>query len=84
MKKIIFVISFLLMGIVAYLLITKPIEIKKIEVNASKANLENGRHIFLASGCNSCHISEVSENKLLLAGGQKFVTNFGTFFAPNI
>ena len=84
MKKIIFVISFLLMGIVTYLLITKPIEIKKIEVNDFNPNLENGRHIFLASGCNSCHISEGSENKLLLAGGQKFVTNFGTFFAPNI
>ena len=72
------------MGIVTYILITKPVEIKKIQVNDFKSNLENGRHIFLASGCNSCHISEGSENKLLLAGGQKFVTNFGTFFAPNI
>ena len=33
MKKFIFVISFLFIGIVTYILITKPIEVKKIQVN---------------------------------------------------
>ena len=84
MKKIFFIISLILTGVIFYFLLTKPVKIEKIDVTNFKLNPENGRHIFLASGCNSCHISEGSKNKLLLGGGQKFVTNFGIFVAPNI
>ena len=84
MKKIFFIISLILTGVILYFLLTKPVKIAKIDVTNFKLNPENGRHIFLASGCNSCHISEGSKNKLLLGGGQKFVTNFGIFVAPNI
>ena len=84
MKKFIIIALLILTGVVFFFSLTKPIEIAKIDVTNFKQNPENGRHIFLASGCNSCHISEGSKNKFLLAGGQKFITNFGTFVAPNI
>jgi mono/diheme cytochrome c family protein len=45
---------------------------------------ENGRRVFLAGGCASCHAAPDGENDLVLAGGQRFETPFGTFVAPNI
>jgi mono/diheme cytochrome c family protein len=45
-----------------------------------------GERIFWASGCASCHAAPEAEGdaKLILAGGQRFVSPFGTFVAPNI
>jgi len=37
-----------------------------------------------AAGCASCHHAPDSEDKLVLAGGQAFPSDFGTFYAPNI
>ena len=45
---------------------------------------EQGRYIYIASGCASCHIEKGSSDKFTLAGGQNFVTDFGVFYAPNI
>jgi mono/diheme cytochrome c family protein len=45
---------------------------------------EAGEQVFIAAGCASCHHAPESEEKLVLAGGQKFQTTFGTFVAPNI
>jgi mono/diheme cytochrome c family protein len=45
-----------------------------------------GEAVFWAGGCASCHAAPGSgaEGKLILAGGQKFPSPFGTFIAPNI
>lgn len=45
-----------------------------------------GETVFIASGCASCHAAPDAEGdaKLVLAGGQRFVSDFGTFVAPNI
>ena len=50
----------------------------------NEADPNNGSYVYLAAGCNSCHVSEEDPKKGYLAGGQKFETNFGTFVAPNI
>ena len=42
-----------------------------------------GEQVFWATGCASCHAA-VDGDPLVLAGGQGFVTGFGTFYAPNI
>lgn len=49
-------------------------------------NAEEGRRIFFAAGCSSCHAAEGAEGdaRLELGGGRRFVTQFGTFVAPNI
>lgn len=47
---------------------------------------EAGAVTFAAAGCASCHVApdaEFSETPVL-AGGQRFETEFGTFLAPNI
>jgi hypothetical protein len=45
---------------------------------------ENGEYVYTAAGCASYHIKKGSENKFTLAGGQAFVSPFGTFYAPNV
>jgi mono/diheme cytochrome c family protein len=45
-----------------------------------------GKDVFWAAGCASCHIAPKAEktDAPILAGGQKFPSDFGTFLAPNI
>lgn len=45
-----------------------------------------GATVFLQAGCASCHYAPDAEGdaKLVLAGGQAFASDFGTFYAPNI
>ena len=47
---------------------------------------EAGRLVFHQPGCSSCHARPEAkgDDKLLLAGGHRFATAFGTFVAPNI
>jgi len=40
-----------------------------------------GEIVFAATGCASCHNADGTD---ALAGGEAFVTDFGTFYAPNI
>ena len=42
---------------------------------------ERGELMFAAAGCGSCHSAEETD---ALAGGNAFVSDFGTFYAPNI
>ena len=44
----------------------------------------NGKYIYTAAGCTSCHIEKGSENKFILAGGQAFKSPFDTLYEPNI
>ena len=45
-----------------------------------------GETVFHAAGCASCHMAPGAEGEaeLVLAGGQRFPSDFGTFIAPNI
>ena len=71
-------------GVALYLFVSGPKSSDPIEYSAKNSDSNNGEYIYLAAGCSSCHVAEGSENKYLLAGGQKFETAFGTFRAPNI
>jgi len=53
---------------------------------AQTGDAEQGRLIFAAAGCASCHIAPKSEktDTPVLAGGKAFASDFGTFYAPNI
>jgi mono/diheme cytochrome c family protein len=47
-------------------------------------NLENGRTMFYAGGCASCHATPEQDDKTQLGGGLGLKSSFGTFFVPNI
>ena len=52
----------------------------------STGDLANGKQIFWAGGCASCHAEPNArgDTKLLLGGGMSLKTQFGTFNVPNI
>lgn len=53
-------------------------------VKADVTNVTNGETVFFAAGCASCHAAPEAADRLVLAGGLPFKTQFGTFYAPNI
>ena len=47
-------------------------------------DLENGKTLFNAGGCASCHAKPDDESRTTLSGGKPLVTPFGIFNPPNI
>src|ERR1700733_12997658 len=43
-----------------------------------------GRVVFMAGGCESCHMTPGQNDPLRLGGGYELKTPFGSFFPPNI
>lgn len=85
MKKTLTVLTLVgLAAIAAGLFATRPRTIDAERFAGLKADAENGEAVFWAGGCASCHKAEGSDDSLALPGGRRFVTQFGTFVAPNI
>ncbi|MCC1492562.1 cytochrome c [Cognatishimia sp. F0-27] len=64
--------------------VTAPSTVEAARFEALSGDAARGETVFTASGCASCHTVKGSEDKLVLAGGQAFASDFGTFYAPNI
>jgi mono/diheme cytochrome c family protein len=56
------------------------------EIADLSPDLARGETVFWAMGCASCHAADGAEGdaRLVLSGGHRLVTPFGTFVAPNI
>ncbi len=81
--------GFLGLGLIcaaAGLWITAPRTIDADTLDGLVGNAEHGAQVFWTGGCASCHAPPTGETDevMLLTGGKAFVTDFGTFFAPNI
>ena len=57
---------------------------RNIASPAATADLDNGRNLFWAGGCASCHATENQPDRTLLGGGHGLKSPFGTFYVPNI
>ena len=64
--------------------LTSPEALAEDALDGLTGEAERGEAVFWAGGCSSCHMAPESEDRLILAGGERFVTAFGTFIAPNI
>lgn len=81
---------------VALYVLTEPLPLDADTIPAGYSpDIENGRYLFWAGGCSSCHAvpcasdqsrscAATDEEKFALTGGVRFTTPFGTFHAPNI
>jgi mono/diheme cytochrome c family protein len=71
-------------GGVYFLARPKPLEAGALADLTGDAT--RGELVFWATGCASCHMAEKAEGaaQLVLSGGQRFPSDFGTFVAPNI
>jgi mono/diheme cytochrome c family protein len=80
--KVLVPIAIIAVGIGLWL--TAPSRVDAARFEALTGDPARGETVFTAAGCASCHHEPESEDKLVLAGGQAFPSDFGTFYAPNI
>ncbi len=67
--------------------LTRPQPIEAAAIRGMTGDAARGGDLFTVAGCASCHVApdaEEGEGDPVLAGGQAFETQFGTFHAPNI
>ncbi|WP_425070483.1 c-type cytochrome [Sagittula sp. S175] len=64
--------------------LTAPSHVDEVAFDGLTGDAARGETVFTAAGCASCHHAPEAEDKLILAGGQPFASDFGTFYAPNI
>lgn len=77
---------FVLMGTVAFWALTNANTTDPEILTGLTGDPEQGKAIFSAAGCASCHAAKgaTGDGRLSLGGGQAFASDFGTFYAPNI
>lgn len=76
----------ILAGTLGWWLTAPAAPVPEAEIAALVPDAARGERVFLAGGCASCHVAPgaASEGLPVLAGGQEFPSDFGTFIAPNI
>lgn len=73
-------------GAAAFWVVTRPAPVDEAALAPISGDAARGQRVFHATGCASCHAAEGArgEAKLVLSGGRRFASPFGTFLAPNI
>lgn len=84
MRKFVFIlIALAIAGFTLFWVLTEPEAAVSVQ-DPGAPDLANGRVVFLAGGCASCHATPSQPDKLLLGGGLRIESPAGTFTAPNI
>ena len=87
MKRLIITGALVLTAVAAAgFVLTRAAPLDADRFDSIDGDASRGETVFIASGCASCHAAPDAEGdgKRVLAGGQRFDTDFGTFAAPNI
>ncbi|MDR7125259.1 cytochrome c [Pseudotabrizicola sp. 4114] len=85
-RLFLFVLAAAVVGGAAFWALTRPAPLPADTFAGLTGDAGRGEAVFHATGCASCHMAPgaTGEAKLVLAGGQAFPSDFGTFVAPNI
>ena len=86
-KLIVLAVGAAVIGGGAFWLLSAPAPLSAGQLaGIEDGDAENGRLVFWAGGCASCHAAPgaTGDARLSLAGGVELATPFGTFVAPNI
>jgi mono/diheme cytochrome c family protein len=70
------------LGALACVLVLKP-QAPLAAATEPRGDARRGAYVFAAGDCENCHTDKKAKGAFL-AGGPPMVTDFGTFFAPNI
>lgn len=75
-----------LLGLAAFWWLTRPAPLDPETFAGLTPDPVHGQQVFTAAGCASCHMADgaTGDAQLVMSGGQKFPSAFGTFVAPNI
>jgi mono/diheme cytochrome c family protein len=72
------------LGLAVFWFLTVPETVPASVLPAHAPNLANGKEMFYAGGCASCHAVPKQEDNTKLGGGLALTLAFGTFYVPNI
>jgi len=73
-----------LLGFALIWILISPSAVPASALGPHTPNLANGKEMFYAGGCNSCHAVPKQSDKTKLGGGLALGSPFGTFYVPNI
>jgi len=83
-KLVILVLVAGILGLALFWFLTIPATVPASALGAHQPNLENGRTMFYAGGCASCHATPGQDDRTRLGGWLALKSPFGTFHVPNI
>jgi mono/diheme cytochrome c family protein len=83
-RLVIPVIALIVLGIPIASGLVRPETIPDVQLGRRTANIDNGRVMFFAGGCASCHATPKKDDSMRLGGGRELPSQFGTFRVPNI
>ena len=83
-KLILLAIAAAFVGAIVFWLVTIPATVPASALGSHTPNLDNGKEMFNAGGCASCHAVPEQDDRTRLGGGLALHSPFGTFYAPNI
>jgi mono/diheme cytochrome c family protein len=72
------------LALAAFWVLTIPETVPASALGPRTPDLANGKTMFQAGGCASCHAVPKQEDKTKLGGGLALGSPFGTFYVPNI
>ncbi|MCC0063969.1 MAG: cytochrome c [Defluviimonas sp.] len=74
------------LGLATFWVVTRPRPVDPGLLAGLVPDAAHGEQVFWAGGCAACHADADATGaaKLVLKGGQRFASPFGTFLAPNI
>jgi mono/diheme cytochrome c family protein len=72
------------LGLAAFWFLTIPATVPARALAPHTADLANGKAMFYAGGCASCHAVPKQPDQTRLGGGLALNSPFGTFYVPNI
>lgn len=83
-RLIILAVAAVVLGLAVFWVVTIPSTVPASALAPRTPDLANGRTMFFAGGCSSCHATPNQEDRTRLGGGFALKSPFGTFYAPNI
>jgi mono/diheme cytochrome c family protein len=83
-KLILLAIAAAFVGAIVFWLVTIPATVPASALGVHTPDLENGKELFNAGGCASCHAVPKQDDSTKLGGGLALNSPFGTFHVPNI
>src|SRR5260221_4436385 len=83
-KLVMLVVILAVIGAAAFWCITMPATVSADALGSYTPDLDNGKTMFYAGGCASCHATPNQDDKTKLGGGLGLKSPFGTFYPPNI
>ena len=83
-KLLIAAAGVVVLGVAAFWIFTTPTAVPASALPPYTPDPANGKVMFYAGGCASCHASVGQQEPTRLGGGLALASPFGTFYAPNI